>query len=73
MEKAFIDSEAAFAVKYFEADKVLRIWYTSGGVYEYSDVPLEEYDRLMNAESKGQYINFVIKEKYDYKDVKGRI
>ncbi|QQL49459.1 KTSC domain-containing protein [Mucilaginibacter ginkgonis] len=54
---------------YNEQSKNLRITYTSGMVYDYKDVPQREYNQMLAAQSKGQYLNYHIKGKYKYRKV----
>jgi hypothetical protein len=60
-----IDSSAISAVGYDDRQQVLRVTYRNGGTYDYLDVPQTEFDRLMAAESRGEYMNKVIKPKYE--------
>ncbi|NCD69254.1 KTSC domain-containing protein [Mucilaginibacter agri] len=55
---------------YNKSKRVLRITYTSGMVYDYLSVPVEVYNEMLAADSKGQYLNYSIKGKYRYKKVK---
>jgi hypothetical protein len=48
-------------------DGRLEAEFTTGAVYEYEDVPEDEYDGLMNAESHGQYFNARIRDRYRYR------
>ncbi|MCK4752476.1 MAG: KTSC domain-containing protein [Planctomycetes bacterium] len=38
--------------------------FSSGSVYQYLNVPESVYESLMNAASKGKYLNRNIKEQY---------
>ncbi len=40
----------------------LDIEYKNGNLYRYLEVPQEEYDQLEAADSKGTYINQIIKK-----------
>lgn len=57
-------------MQYDTKQKVLRIIYTSGNVYDYLAVPIAVYEEMEAAESKGQYLNYHIKGHYKYKKVK---
>jgi hypothetical protein len=60
--KRFVDSTA---VRYYEYDpqmSSLDIEYKNGNLYRYLAVPQEEYDQLEAADSKGTYINQIIKK-----------
>jgi len=55
---------------HYDAKKhVLRIVYVSGMVYDYKKVPQEVYDEMKTAPSKGEYLNYHIKGKYQYEKV----
>jgi hypothetical protein len=72
MKKVWIDSDAAHYVSYSCAEKLLRIWYSTGKIYDYLEVPSQVYQDLMNSDSKGRYINFEIKPQFPYREVKGK-
>ena len=49
---------------------VLEIKFHSGkSVYQYFQVPEQEYNELMNAQSHGKYFNQNIKNKYQYEKI----
>lgn len=53
----------------YEGD-ILEIEFCSGGsVYQYFQVPEQEYNELMNAPSHGKYFNSNIKNKYRYEKI----
>ena len=54
---------------YNAATSTLRIVYVSGMVYDYKDVPEEEYLKMKAATSKGTYLNKYIKEKYTFEKI----
>ncbi|ALR31545.1 hypothetical protein ATE47_13915 [Chryseobacterium sp. IHB B 17019] len=54
---------------YFPETEILRIIYQSGAVYDYLKVPTEIFDRFRTAQSKGRFLNYVIKPKFKYKKV----
>jgi len=53
-------------VRYDERTRTLDVAYTSSGEYRYFDVGPEVYSWLMKAESKGKFVNRLVKEKYRY-------
>ncbi len=55
---------------YFPETEVLRIIYQSGAVYDYIDVPAEIFERFKTVQSKGRFLNYLIKPKFKYKKVK---
>jgi hypothetical protein len=59
-----IESDAIAAIGYDPGAQILRVTFHNGRTYEYLGVPPEENGRLMSAESRGTYLNQVIKPKY---------
>jgi hypothetical protein len=68
----FSNSGVIASIGYDAAWRVLEIEYRqTQEVYEYFEVPLEEYTAFRNAESKGTYLNTVFKPRgYRYVRVK---
>lgn len=56
-------------ITYNHADKLLTLEFSSGGSYEYEDVPKEVFEGLIGAESAGKYFHANIKGKYESKKV----
>lgn len=54
-------------ISYNPETQVLKITYVSGEVYAYYKVPDTLYTDLMQARSKGRFLNKSIKGNYDYK------
>ncbi|MCO5946486.1 KTSC domain-containing protein [Mucilaginibacter flavidus] len=63
-------SSVVAEMEYNEPASTLRITYTSGNVYDYKDVPPEVFEEMKEADSKGTFLNYRIKDKYRYKRVK---
>jgi hypothetical protein len=55
--------------KYFPETEILRIIYQSGAVYDYLKVPQEIFERFKSVQSKGRFLNYVIKPKFKYKKI----
>jgi hypothetical protein len=53
-------------IRYDERTRTLDVAYTASGEYRYFDVGPEVYAWLMRAESKGKFVNRLVKEKYRY-------
>jgi hypothetical protein len=67
MEMIPVSSSNLAAIGYEPETAVLRIQFLNGGTYLYHGVPLETYEGLLNAGSKGQYFDqFVKKAGYSY-------
>lgn len=43
---------------------ILEIAFNSGGIYQYSNVPLNVYQSLMSADSHGKYFHAYIRDVY---------
>lgn len=56
-KRIHINSSLITSVAYDAFTKVLEIVFCRGGIYEYADVSLQEYDNLMNSKSVGLYFN----------------
>lgn len=61
-----VNSKGIKSVRYDERTRTLDVAYTSSGEYRYFDVGPEVYAWLMRAESKGKFVNRLVKEKYRY-------
>lgn len=60
--KVKVESSAIKNVSYDEQERVLRLEFTSGGEYDYPEVPKYEFINLTNAPSVGKYYNTNIKK-----------
>lgn len=59
-----LDSTALAWVRYLEQNCALRVGLSSGREYEYTGVPLDVYQELLAAESKGRYYNANIRNDF---------
>ena len=66
MKREAVDSSMIASVGYDPDDRILEVEFTSGTIYQYEDVPPEEFMGLMNSDSKGQYMLSNIIDMYDY-------
>lgn len=62
----YIDVNSSFITSagYDEQTKTMGVYFKSGSTYNYSPVTLEDWEGFKNAESQGQYLHSVIKQKY---------
>lgn len=60
-EMQFVESSAIEMIGYDEAEALLCVMYKGGATYGYEDVSLFEYEQLLASDSKGSYINAMIK------------
>lgn len=66
MRRDPVTSSNIAEVGYDTNNRILEILFNSGAVYQYFDVPQQVYDGLMNASSKGGYVNSNVKGHYRY-------
>lgn len=59
-----VESSTIKSIGYQDDD--LYVEYKHGQTYRYSKVPKNLYESLLNAESKGRYLNTEIKNKFIY-------
>lgn len=64
-----VQSEMLDLVGYDPKAQILEVVFNSGDRYRYFDVPPDEYEGLMSAESIGQYMHKHIIGHYDYERV----
>lgn len=70
MKRNPVESTAIKSIGYNEDKSLLEIEILeTGRVYQYKNVPVEEYLDFMNAPSLGEYYNRVIKQNYEYKEM----
>jgi len=67
MNREPVKSSNLKSVGYDPETEILEIEFKNGFVYHYFEVPQSRYDGLMNASSKGSYLNQSIKRKFPYK------
>lgn len=61
-----IESEVIRAARYEPSRRVLEIVFKNGRAYHFVNVPPEEFENLMNANSKGRYFLRNIRNTYPY-------
>jgi len=71
-QRSIISSSNLASVGYDKEKQILEIEFNHGGVYQYFDVPVEEYERLMSAGSHGLYFHHKIKNDYEYSKLNQR-
>ena len=62
MITAKFDSSAIESIRYVRANRNLTVTFTSGGSYDYPDVPEEKILDWLKAESAGKYFHKEIKQ-----------
>lgn len=68
MKRTKVTSSHIDEIGYDAESKTLEVLFIGGGLYRYLEVPVEEHEALMAAESHGRYLN-KIKGKYQYESV----
>lgn len=61
-----VNSSCLSAVCYNARNRVLKIRFCSGDVYQYEDVPENIFDNLLDSASLGQYFNYYIKDVFNF-------
>lgn len=62
MQRVPVESSSIASIGYASQRRVLELQFLqSGEVYQYFDVPAEEYAAFLDADSKGTYLNQVFK------------
>ena len=64
MQRQPVNSESIASVGYVRASRVVEIEFTGGAVYRYSPVPVYIFRELLDAPSKGEFVNSVIKPRF---------
>lgn len=66
----YMSSTAIDSVGYDPEHRELRITFKSDRTYVYEDVPVDTYEELLSAESRGTYFNHNIRDAYEYREVR---
>jgi len=64
MDRTPVSSSNVASIGYDEETQTLEIEFLSGGVYQYSGVPIDVYESLMAAGSKGSFFHKEIRNVY---------
>lgn len=64
-----VSSSNIRSIGYDSQSAVLEVEFSCGDVYQYFNVPEHLYQGLMNASSKGQFLNDYIKYNYRYQKI----
>jgi len=66
MRRIRVNSSSVASVGYEAKTRTLEIEFLNGRVYRYFEVPPEEHQALMNADSKGTHVNQCIIGAFEY-------
>lgn len=69
MERYSVASSNIAAIGYDESTDTLEVEFLGGAVYHYFGVPLNIYEQLMQAGSKGRFLHTYIRNAYAYSRV----
>ena len=61
-----MSSSSIAAAGYDHRRHALRLRYVSGVMYDYLDVPVSVFEELLEAPSKGRFVNWYIKPRYRF-------
>ena len=70
MQRLPVQSRALKSVGYDTEGRLLELEFSSGGLYQYYDVPEFTYRALMHAKSKGRFFQTSIDRKFRCEEVK---
>ena len=65
-EMIYVDSSNIEAIGYDDDAQELHVQFLGGGNYIYHDVPRSLFEELMNASSKGSFLNREVKSVYRF-------
>ncbi len=69
MERYSVASSNIASIGYDAGTETLEVEFLTGAIYQYYNVPQNMYDQLMQAGSKGRFLNTYIKNAYPYSRV----
>lgn len=69
MERYSVASSNIASIGHDASSQTLEVEFLSGAIYQYYGVPENMYDQLMQAGSKGRFLNAYIKNAYGYSRV----
>ena len=69
MERYSIASSNIASIGYDADTDTLEVEFLSGAIYQYYNIPQNMYDQLVQAGSKGRFLNTYIKNAYPYSRV----
>ena len=69
MQRDPVSSSNVVSIGYDESSQTLEVEFRNSGIYQYYNVNAELCRQLMEASSKGQFINTYIKNSFPYSRV----
>ena len=71
MKWVSVESSVFEAAAYLPSDRLLYLMFRSDDIYRYFDLPPEQYEGFLTADSKGRYFADNIRDTYRYEQVHG--
>jgi hypothetical protein len=65
MKRDHVRSSSIASVGYDDVEHVLELEFHNGKVYRYSDVPAAVHRLLLQAQSIGEFVNAVVKPRFE--------
>lgn len=56
-------------ISYDPKEQILTVWFHSGAVYMYSDVPMDLFQEMMKADSIGKFFHSRIRSEFKFQRV----
>ena len=69
MERYSVASSNVASIGYDEVSETLEVEFLNGSIYQYFNVPANMHEQLMQAGSKGRFLNIYIKNAYPFSRV----
>jgi hypothetical protein len=69
VERQQVSSSNIAAIGYDAVSETLEVEFTNGTIYQYYGIGAQLHEQLMNAPSKGQFLNANIRNQYAYSRV----
>jgi hypothetical protein len=67
MQRMGLPSRSIRSAGYDAERQTLELEFSSGGVYEYFDVPASVYDWLLRVPNKGRYVTKMVSNRYRFR------
>lgn len=64
-----VQSSNVMSIGYDEFSQILRVQFLNGGVYDYLNVPIHIFHALIEAPSKGTFLNHNVKNQFPHNRV----
>jgi KTSC domain len=64
-----VTSSTVKSIGYSDVNRVLQVEFQRGALYRYKDVPTQVFTAFLASESKGTFLNQMIKPFYEYEQV----